>query len=389
MPADHGTAAPDADRLLNALPYGVLALAPDGTILRVNAAARELVPELGGPGTRSCRDLFACRAPGGPCGGGCLVARTAAGTTASPEVRIDTTGGTSPGALWVTAAPLPDGEGATLHLRAGWRADRRRRSQDGAHSGPELRIRTFGRTELQSREDTLEGDWLGHRPGQLLKYLVCQRGRVSMVDQIAEAIWPEGGPRAIRNTRYSIHRLRTKLEPRRAPHDASSFVVARHGGYVLDTDRVWIDADEFDRTVEAGQMALARGDIARAASQLEQAVDLYRGEFLEDEPYADWATDERHRLGGLAVSALQVLVRLAHERGDAAGVLRHVQQLAAIEPLDNAVHRELIQALLAEGRRGDARRRYETFATRVRRELGQDPTFDMSSFTEAAPDARR
>lgn len=366
-----------AAELLDALPYGVLALSDTGEILHANATAGQIVPAIATAQVSSCHDLFSCKAPGGPCERGCFVARTAGSTKASPEIRIDTAGGVAPGALWATAAPLPGGHGAMLHLRPGWRGDRRRRSENRWQTGPELRIRALGRTHVESLEDSFDGEWLRQRPGQILKYLICERTRTVLVDEIAEAIWPEAGRRAVNNTRFAIHRLRAKLEPRRAAHDRLSFVLSRGSGYTLDRDRIWIDADEFERAIDEGRAAMARLDPDSATQHLERADSLYGGAFLADEPYAHWAIDERNRLAGMAIYGLRVLTALARERGDDDGAIRHLQRLAELEPLDSAVHRELIQALMIAGLRSDAKRRFDSFAHRLRRELDEEPDFDM------------
>ncbi len=372
---------PWTDEVLDSLPYGVVLLDRDGTVLHANAPARQLVPSLATEAGGSCRDLFPCRAPGGPCHNGCLVARTAGDSKPTAEIRIDTAAGASPGALWVTASPLPGGRGAILHLRPGWRGDRRRRSEERGHGGPELRITALGRTRVEALEDSLDEDWLGQRSGQILKYLVCERSRVVMVDEIAEAIWPDSSRRAVDNARYAIHRLRTRLEPRRAAYDASAFVVSHGSGYALDLDRIWIDVDEFERTVEQGRAAVTRLDFDAATEHLDRAMGLYGGDFLADEPYADWADEERVRLVAMATGALRMLVTLARERGNAADAIRHLQRMTELEPLDSDIHRELVQALLDEGLRSEAKRRYDNFTHRLRRVLGEEPDFDLRSLS--------
>jgi len=381
--------SPTADELLDALPYGVIALDEGGAILRFNAPAKGLVPGLGTDDVSACAQLFSCRVRGGPCERRCLVARTAASSTPTPEMRVDAPGGVSPGALWITASPMPGRKGAIVHLRQGWRGDRRRRSEERWQTEPELRIRVLGRTEVQSVEDSFADDWLSQRPGQILKYLVCERARVVTVEEIAEAIWPGAGRRAVSNTRYAIHRLRAKLEPRRVAHEASAFVAFRGSGYALDRDRIWIDVDEFERAIEEGQAAMLRLDAEAADRHLKRATALYRGALLADEPYAEWVGDERNRLAGMASYALRVLTALARERGDSVDATRHLQRLAELEPLDSGVHRELVQALLGQGLRSDAKRRYDNFAQRLRRELGQEPEFDLRSLSSQLPEQRR
>lgn len=262
--------------------------------------------------------------------------------------------------------------------------DRQRRSELHVPTAPDLEIRAFGRTHVQARGQSLDGQWLVERRGQVLKYLVCQRDNVAMADEIAESIWPGKGQRAISNTRHVVHRLRRTLEPLRLPHTGSSFVVAFGGGYTLDRERIWIDVDEFEQSVERGSAAMNRLDPGTAERHLEHGIGLYRGEFLADEPYADWAYDERSRLGGLARHALRVLVVLAQHREDHVGACRYLKRLADLEPLDSDVCRELITALLHHGRRSEAKRRYMGFSNRLRREFGEDPDFDLRSLAAAS-----
>ena len=46
------------------------------------------------------------------------------------------------------------------------------------------------------------------------------------------------------------------------------------------------------------------------------------------------------------------------------------------------MHRELIAALLGDGLRTEAKRRYDRFAERLLREFGEPPEFDLSSLRD-------
>ena len=41
-----------------------------------------------------------------------------------------------------------------------------------------------------------------------------------------------------------------------------SFIVTRTGGYMLDPDEVWLDADQFEAEISAGLTLFAQGDAA-------------------------------------------------------------------------------------------------------------------------------
>jgi DNA-binding SARP family transcriptional activator len=133
-----------------------------------------------------------------------------------------------------------------------------------------------------------------------------------------------------------------------------------------------VDADEFEAQAALGSEALERRMRLHARARFERAMELYPGDFLSDEPYAIWAMSERERLRAIACDALRALVEL----GDpGAGWL---ERLAALEPFDEDVHRELISAWLGMGRWSRAARHYETFRARLLHEFGALPEFELA-----------
>jgi DNA-binding SARP family transcriptional activator len=352
----------------------------DQDVVDGNPAARAYFPALEQGADAKCSDLFDCTAPGGPCAEGCLAERAAASEASLPEIRIDTARAGSVSALWVTAAPL-GGDRAVLHLRPGDARDRRRRSDPHWISGPRLRVAAFGRMHVDSAEGPLGGKWLQQRPGHVLKYLVAERNRVVHAEEIAEALWPGAGPTALNNVRHFIHSLRDKLEPDRPKRAPSSFIVAVQGGYAIDKRRVQVDADEFEEAAQAGISAARQGAADESETQLRRALELYRGEFLADEPYADWAYAERDRLRGIAITALRTLATLDAKRGRIAEAAESLEQLTELEPYDAEVHKQLLTAWLRLGRRTEAARRYTTFRMRMLREFGEEPDFELAELT--------
>jgi DNA-binding SARP family transcriptional activator len=376
--------APLDDAVVDSLPYGLVVVQADHTVTTSNAAARRFLPQLAEPEI-ACHEAFSCRTPGGPCEHGCLAARALARQGPLPEIRIDMPPGKSPAtAIWVTAAAIGRTTAAVFHLRPGDARDRRRRSDPHWLSGPELKITAFGRTRVDTPEGPLRGEWLQQRTGQLLKYLICERNRVVPSDVIADALWPGTGRQGLGNVRYFMHALREKLEPHRGRGQRSAFVVTVQGGYALDRRHVLIDADDYDEAMSQGLEAAARGDDELAIERLRAALAMYRGDFLADEPYADWALDERDRLHSLAGRALRALTKIMMARHDLPAASEYLEQLAELEPLDGEIHRDLLAVWLAQGRRTEAARRYAIFRTRTLREFGEEPEFQLSDLRPAA-----
>jgi DNA-binding SARP family transcriptional activator len=175
-----------------------------------------------------------------------------------------------------------------------------------------------------------------------------------------------------------MHGLRARLEPARAKGAESSFIVTVQGGYALNRRRVQIDADEFEAYVRDGLAAVQRGDGATAIEQLEHGLSLYRGDLVEDEPYAEWAYPERNRLRSLASLGLRALAGLWLSRGELATAAGALERLADLEPFDADSNRALLAVWLAQGRRSEAARRYDAYRGRLAREFGEGPGFTLA-----------
>ncbi len=203
---------------------------------------------------------------------------------------------------------------------------------------------------------------------------MAERRRAAAVDEIGESIWPGADYAVGTSVRYYVHALRRKLEPQRGSREPSSFIAGRTGTYRLRLEHVEVDADEFEACVSAG-LAAAATDPEAAAAEIERGLAIYRGDFLADLPYAAWAMPERDRLHELACVGLRRLTDIRLQLGLLDGAAASLERLAALQPFDEDVHRQLMELDIARGRRSDAVRRYGALRSRIRQTFGQEPNF--------------
>jgi DNA-binding SARP family transcriptional activator len=246
-----------------------------------------------------------------------------------------------------------------------------------AGSAPTLRVYVLGELRVEIPDGDRDRAWLDQRPGQLLRYLVCQRARFAPADEIVEALWPRSDVRADENVRYLVHQLRRRLEPDRPPRGESSSIECRRGAYAL-SDSVVVDAYRFEGLVSDGAAGCANGDDEVALAWIDEALALYRGDFLADEPYADWAIFERDRLRGLLETALKAAAGVSERAGDLERASSYVRRLAELVRYDSDVQLWLLSLCLKCGRRTEALRRYDAFRARLIRDFGEEPEFDLA-----------
>jgi DNA-binding SARP family transcriptional activator len=367
--------------VFDAFPSGILVVTSAGRVLTWNPALEELLERstLFEP-RATCCSVLGCRTPGTSLEGVCLTQAAVARGERLPEITLELPGSRGL-VVSLIATPFHGSRERTVvfQIRPATEAPHLpgplRRRETG------IRIRTLGETVVETPGGELRGDWLDRRPGRLLKYLVTNRRTAVHADAIAEALWPRARADTTSTVRHFIHTLRDKLEPERERYSASAFVIARGGGYQLNPERVVVDADEFEREARAGLAALAAGERDSARQRLEAAVALYRGEFLLDERFEDWAIFERERLRELARMPLRALATITTDPGSATAYL---ERLVEMEPLDIDVQRELLTAWLLAGRRSRAVRHYRALELRLMRELGERLPFDLGDLLHHA-----
>jgi DNA-binding SARP family transcriptional activator len=288
-------------------------------------------------------------------------------------VRVDLPHGRGP--AWLSASVL-DGRRRTVVVEV-----RQPAPEAGLGEAPApIRVRVLGRTRIDTPYGATDASWLGQRPGQLLKYLVAERERVVPIEDIAEAIWPSAEFATPNTVRHLVHVLRKHIDPGRTHPADSAGIVSNRGGYSLDRRLVAVDADDF---MEAASRALDAFGAAEpgAPEMLEDALALYGGDFLADDPYASWAQTERERVRSLAEHLLRALADVALVREDIGAATAYVERLASLEAFDEDVQRQMISLSLREGRRSRALRQYQAFALRLERTFGEQPSFDLGDLS--------
>ncbi len=111
---------------------------------------------------------------------------------------------------------------------------------------------------------------------------------------------------------------------------------------------------------------------------LEQAIGLYGGELLEGfqvraPDFESWVTAERERFRELALEAMTGLLDHHLSAGAVEPAIRMAARLLAADPLQERVHRTLMELYCRQGRRGAALRQYRTCADLLAKELGIEP----------------
>jgi len=126
--------------------------------------------------------------------------------------------------------------------------------------------------------------------------------------------------------------------------------------------------------------------------ELKQAIDLYRGDFLEgfylqDAPeFEQWVLIERTRLREQVLQALHRLADHLAAQDNLIEAIETMRRLLALEPWREEAHRDLMLLLARNGRRSAALAQYETCRQLLAEELGVEPGSETTAFYEQIRD---
>lgn len=232
-----------------------------------------------------------------------------------------------------------------------------------------LRLSVLGPLRVLTGDRTLDaGAFPGSKPRQLLEVLLSQRGHRVSKDRLAELLWGEDRPRdqaATLETYVSV--LRRTLASASPAH--RSVIVTEPGGYRIGPAGIEVDLDVFDALVLSASGAAP----APALDLLTAALELVRGQVLEDAPDASWVRPLRDTYRNRHLQVLVDAGRLSLVTGDPAAALSYAEQAVALDPLSEPPYQVLMTAAYALGRQSEALGAFDRCRRLLADELGADP----------------
>jgi len=240
--------------------------------------------------------------------------------------------------------------------------------------GASARIFLLGRFGVEVQGNAIPASsWRKRRPIEVLAALALAPGHLLHREELIDRLWPDKDLDAgANNLHRALHDLRRVTGVELATLDR---------GVARLSETAWVDVDAFEQAASSS-----------TKDALTQAVELYQGTLLPDDPYSDALAARRE---GLRQRFIDAGLRLAnaHDEGGAPDacidVLRRVlAQDATLEP----AHRLLIRVLAEAGRKSDALRQFGECSNALRARLDAAPspeTFELRAAVERGDIAPR
>jgi DNA-binding SARP family transcriptional activator len=232
-----------------------------------------------------------------------------------------------------------------------------------ARTAPTVFIRMLGGFHvIRDGVPIPHNEWKSKKARDLLKIMVARRRRISR-DQLMELLWPEANP-IVSNNRLSVllSRVRDVLQPQPTGENP---LVAIDGALSLDPVQIRVDVDGF-LTQATAALDADRAKEPDATARLTAAVAAHTGDFLQGDPYQEWASALAEEVRATFITLLRALVARLYRANDTESVVHYTLRLLEQDPYDEDAHCALIEVQVAAGHLGEAHRHHQAYVRRMR-----------------------
>jgi ATP/maltotriose-dependent transcriptional regulator MalT/two-component SAPR family response regulator len=243
-----------------------------------------------------------------------------------------------------------------------------------ARSFVDLTINMLGPVEIvRDPARPLAGDaWTTRRARDILCFIASRRHHRTPKDEIIDTFWGEADLEIVeKNFHPTVSHIRKALNSNQPLKQ--NFIVYRDGDYQFNPEFSYrIDSEQFDRLIGDGEEARRERNFDRCISCYEQAVRLYRGEFMQGS-YEPWVDEQRSYYREQYLRMLESLAGVAEKQQEWSRSMDLAQLILCEDPFREDIHCMVMRAQAELGNRVAVKEQYETLHKLLQKELGVEP----------------
>src|SRR2546423_1715851 len=235
----------------------------------------------------------------------------------------------------------------------------------------DLTINMLGPTEIfrdQARPFAADA-WTTRRARDIMCFIVSRRHHRAPKETIIDTFWADENLQTVeKNFHPTVSHIRKALNSNQPLKQ--NFIMYRDGDYQLNPEFSYrIDTENFERLISDGETARRERDYARCIESYEQAVALYRGDFMQGS-YEPWVDEQRSYYREQYLRMLESLAGVAEKKQEWARAMDLAQRILHEDPFREDIHCLLMRAQAAVGNRVAVKEQYETLRGLLQKELG-------------------
>lgn len=250
-----------------------------------------------------------------------------------------------------------------------------------------LYINTLGEFDIKSNGNSiLMQSKRTYKLYKLFEYFLTFRNKKLLPENIIDNLLSESDSDDPKNIlRTQIFRLRKVIKSFvQQDEDESKYINLnfKNGYYCLDLgENIVIDIDEFEELIRKGDIE-RENNTQNAIQYYEKAIELYKGAYLSDNAYEVWLVPTRNYYQRLYQKTLLKLIELLKVNNEYEKVISLCEKSLLIEPYDELIHENLMEAMINLGQSKAALNHYEYAYKLLERELDAKPSEQFAGFLD-------
>ncbi|MGD6833757.1 BTAD domain-containing putative transcriptional regulator [Sutcliffiella halmapala] len=241
------------------------------------------------------------------------------------------------------------------------------------HPGYTLKVQTLGGFRVWLGPKELDSkDWQRIKAKELLEYFVTKRKKQIVKDDIFVALWPNVPEKTVtRDFKVALNALNNALEPDRRARTEPFFIQRNGNTYGLNPSCGYVlDCMEFETLAHIG---LDEKEPGKALTLLEKALELYKGDFLPEQKYADWCLNERERLLVYYLRCCEKIAQLLVAARSFDQAIHYCEKIIEKDATWEEAYRLLMFCYYQKNNRPQAMKWFAKCKTYLENELGVEP----------------
>jgi predicted ATPase/DNA-binding SARP family transcriptional activator len=236
-----------------------------------------------------------------------------------------------------------------------------------------LQIQVLGQFQVWHQQALLK--WPTQKSKALFQILLIEPGKLVPTDLLLEYLWPDLPPKKAKNNLWvTVSQLRRVLEPGLAARAPSAYIDKEGEGYYFNTDSdYWLDCEAFATSLTTSQSAASLNERTDA---MEATRTFYRGDYMEDEPYAEWVQHPRTQWRRRFLQLLTDLSEAYGKSGNFDKAITHCLTILTLDKTNENTYRFLMHCHASMGDRGAALSVYDEAVQALKDEIGVDPMIE-------------
>ncbi len=228
----------------------------------------------------------------------------------------------------------------------------------------DLYITTLGVFDLKVKDESIAQDFgRSYRIIKLLHYFLTFKNKKLLPESIIDNLYQDSQSFDPKNMlRAQIYRLRQslkKLVPEGQEERDYISIIFSNGYYSLELGKkIILDVDLFEDLIRDGDN-IREKDINKAIEIYKRAINLYKGNYLEESSYEIWLVPIRNYYNRIYIKTLFNLLDLLKEKNEYESIIEICEEAIQYISEEEGIHIYLMESMLKLGQIKNALSYYE------------------------------